>query len=159
MRVVLLVLIVLWPATAQARWVGTAEQWADLQSRDAHDDMSNWFNSLSSKQAGNCCSNFDGRPPEATIGNGDGYGSPLSTSACVAVVTLSLLDCHRVESRQQAIVGETPNLAARLQSVAEPNSVVIAESTRRLVGNLFELEDLGAQELKGICLIGWVRLP
>ena len=39
MRVVLLVLIVLWSATAEARWVGTAEQWADLQSRDAHDDM------------------------------------------------------------------------------------------------------------------------
>ncbi len=48
------------------------------------------------------------------------------------------------------IVGETPNLAARLQSMAEPNTVVIAESTRRLLGNLFELEDLGARELKGI---------
>ena len=53
-------------------------------------------------------------------------------------------------SQEQAIVGETPNLAARLQGVAEPNSVVIAESTRKLVGNLFELEDLGAQELKGV---------
>ena len=53
-------------------------------------------------------------------------------------------------SQEQAIVGETPNLAARLQGVAEPNSVVIAESTRKLVGNLFELEDLEAQELKGI---------
>jgi class 3 adenylate cyclase/tRNA A37 threonylcarbamoyladenosine biosynthesis protein TsaE len=53
-------------------------------------------------------------------------------------------------SQEQAIVGETPNLAARLQAVAEPNSVVIAESTRKLVGNLFELEDLGAQDLKGI---------
>ena len=53
-------------------------------------------------------------------------------------------------SQEQAIVGETPNLAARLQGVAEPNSVVIAESTRKLVGNLFELEDLGAQNLKGI---------
>ena len=51
-------------------------------------------------------------------------------------------------SQEQAIVGETPNLAARLQSVAEPNSV--AESTRKLLGNLFELEDLGSQELKGI---------
>ena len=55
MRVVLLVLIVLWPATAQARWVGTAEQWADLQSRDAYGDMGDWFNSLSSKKAGSCC--------------------------------------------------------------------------------------------------------
>jgi class 3 adenylate cyclase len=53
-------------------------------------------------------------------------------------------------SQEQAIVGETPNLAARLQGVAEPNSVVIAESTRKLVGNLFELEDLGLKELKGI---------
>jgi class 3 adenylate cyclase len=53
-------------------------------------------------------------------------------------------------SQEQAIVGETPNLAARLQGIAEPNSVVIAESTRKLVGNLFELDDLGSQELKGI---------
>jgi class 3 adenylate cyclase len=51
-------------------------------------------------------------------------------------------------SREQAIVGETPNLAARLQGVAEPSSVVVAESTRKLVGNLFELEDRGVQELK-----------
>ena len=40
-------------------------------------------------------------------------------------------------SQEQAIVGETPNVAARLQSIAEPNSVVIAESTRKLLGNLF----------------------
>jgi class 3 adenylate cyclase len=53
-------------------------------------------------------------------------------------------------SQEQAIVGETPNLAARLQGVAEPNSVVIAESTRKLLGNLFELEDLGAKNLKGV---------
>ena len=53
-------------------------------------------------------------------------------------------------SQEQAIVGETPNLAARLQGVAEPNSVVIAESTRKLVGNLFELADLGSKDLKGI---------
>jgi hypothetical protein len=53
-------------------------------------------------------------------------------------------------SQEQAIVGETPNLAARLQTIAEPNSVVIAESTRKLLGNLFELEELGSKELKGI---------
>jgi class 3 adenylate cyclase/tetratricopeptide (TPR) repeat protein len=52
--------------------------------------------------------------------------------------------------QERGITGETPNLAARLQSIAEPNSVVIAESTRRLLGNLFELEDLGTQDLKGI---------
>jgi class 3 adenylate cyclase len=53
-------------------------------------------------------------------------------------------------SQEQAIVGETPNLAARLQGIAEPNSVVIAEDTRKLLGNLFELEDLGATDLEGI---------
>ena len=53
-------------------------------------------------------------------------------------------------SQQQSIVGETPNLAARLQAIAEPSSVVIGESTRRLLGNLFELDDLGAKDLKGI---------
>jgi class 3 adenylate cyclase/predicted ATPase len=58
-------------------------------------------------------------------------------------------------AQEQAVVGETPNLAARLQGVAEPNMVVIAEGTRRLLGNLFELEDLGARELKGIA--GLVR--
>ena len=53
-------------------------------------------------------------------------------------------------SQEQAIVGETPNLAARLQGIAEPNEVVIAEDTRKLLGHLFELEDLGATDLKGI---------
>src|SRR6202165_2680212 len=53
-------------------------------------------------------------------------------------------------SQEQAIVGETPNLAARLQGIAEPNMVVIAAGTRRLLGNLFELEDLGPKDLKGI---------
>src|SRR6516162_1506428 len=47
------------------------------------------------------------------------------------------------EAQERSIVGETPNLAARLQGIAEPNMVVIAESTRSLLGNLFELKDLG----------------
>jgi hypothetical protein len=54
------------------------------------------------------------------------------------------------ETQERGIFGETPNLAARLQSAAEPNMVAIAESTRRLLGNLFELQDLGANDLKGI---------
>jgi len=54
------------------------------------------------------------------------------------------------EAQERGIVGETPNLAARLQGIAEPNMVVIAEATRSLLGNLFELQDLGAKDLKGI---------
>src|SRR5262249_53251134 len=64
------------------------------------------------------------------------------------VVVGDLMDSGNAPER--GIVGETPNLAARLQGIAEPNMVVIAESTRRLLGNLFELEDLGIRELKGI---------
>jgi class 3 adenylate cyclase/predicted ATPase len=52
-------------------------------------------------------------------------------------------------AQEQAVVGETPNLAARLQSLAEPDQVVIAHETRRLVGTLFEVEDLGAVHAKG----------
>jgi class 3 adenylate cyclase/tetratricopeptide (TPR) repeat protein len=59
------------------------------------------------------------------------------------------------EAQERSIVGETPNLAARLQGIAEPNTVVIAEGTRRLLGNLFELQDLGAKHLKG--LVGSAR--
>jgi predicted ATPase len=52
-------------------------------------------------------------------------------------------------AQEQAIVGETPNLAAQLQALADPSAIVIAESTRRLIGGLFELADLGPQSLKG----------
>jgi class 3 adenylate cyclase/predicted ATPase len=53
------------------------------------------------------------------------------------------------EARERGVVGETPNLAARLQALAEPGNVVVSESTRRLLGRTFELKALGPQELKG----------
>ena len=77
--------------------------------------------------------------------------SPLQTRVGIAtglVVVGDLIGSG--EAQERGIVGETPNLAARLQGIAEPNTVVIAESTRKLLGNLFELEDLGPRELKGI---------
>ena len=52
-------------------------------------------------------------------------------------------------AREEAVVGETPNLAARLQELAAPGAVVIADSTRRLLGTLFELRALGPRRLKG----------
>jgi class 3 adenylate cyclase len=48
------------------------------------------------------------------------------------------------------VAGDTPNLAARLQALTEPDTVVIAASTRRLIGDLFEYRNLGEKELKGI---------
>src|SRR5262245_27737720 len=51
---------------------------------------------------------------------------------------------------ENALIGETPNLAARLQSLARPGTVVVAASTRRLLGGLFRLRDLGYHEVKGI---------
>ncbi len=52
-------------------------------------------------------------------------------------------------AQEEAVVGETPNLAARLQALAEPGSVVIAPGTRLLVGGLFDLADLGTHPVKG----------
>src|SRR5262249_32623555 len=52
-------------------------------------------------------------------------------------------------AQEQSVVGETPNLAARLQALATPSTLVIAASTREQIGELFELEDLGLQQLAG----------
>ena len=53
-------------------------------------------------------------------------------------------------AQEQAVIGETPNLAARLQGLAEPNTVVIADNTRRLLGGLFDYRDLGTLPVAGI---------
>ena len=53
-------------------------------------------------------------------------------------------------AQERTVVGETPNLAARLQALAAPDTIVIADSTRRLVGSLFEYQSLGEVELKGL---------
>ena len=77
--------------------------------------------------------------------------SPLQTRVGIATGLVVVGDLvGSGEAQERGVVGETPNLAARLQNVAEPNKVVISESTRRLLGNLFDLQDLGAQALKGI---------
>jgi class 3 adenylate cyclase len=76
---------------------------------------------------------------------------PLQTRVGIAtglVVVGDVLDAGGLQAR--SIIGETPNLAARLQGVARPNMVVIAGATRKLLGNLFELDDLGTRALKGI---------
>jgi class 3 adenylate cyclase len=77
--------------------------------------------------------------------------TPLQTRVGIATGLVVVGDLIGTGATQeQAIVGKTPNLAARLQSIARPNTVVIAEGTRKLLGHLFELGDLGAQDLKGI---------
>src|SRR6266550_242892 len=53
-------------------------------------------------------------------------------------------------SREHTVIGDAPNLAARLQALAEPGTIVVAGSTRRLLGDLFRLRDLGRHEVKGI---------
>lgn len=78
-------------------------------------------------------------------------GAPLQIRVGIAtgmVVVGDLVGSGQAQER--GVVGETPNLAARLQGIAEPNAVVIAAGTRRLLGGLFELQDLGPQDLKGI---------
>jgi class 3 adenylate cyclase len=78
-------------------------------------------------------------------------GASLQSRVGIATGLVVVGDLLQAGSaHERSIVGETPNLAARLQGIAKPNMVIIAESTRKLVGDLFELEDLGARELKGI---------
>lgn len=78
-------------------------------------------------------------------------GEPLAARVGIAtgVVVVGEL-IGEGAAREETVVGETPNLAARLQTLARPNEVVIGEGTRELLGALFEVEDLGVQPLKGI---------
>jgi class 3 adenylate cyclase/tetratricopeptide (TPR) repeat protein len=77
-------------------------------------------------------------------------GVPLQVRIGIATGLVVVGDLLGAGSAQeQAVVGETPNLAARLQAIAEPGAVVIASSTHRLTGGLFEYRDLGAFTLKG----------
>jgi class 3 adenylate cyclase len=79
-------------------------------------------------------------------------GSPRPLQVRIGVATGLVVVGELVDQRdvrERAVVGETPNLAARLQSLAEPNTLVIGPSTRRLLGDLFEYRDLGTVEVKG----------
>jgi class 3 adenylate cyclase/predicted ATPase len=89
--------------------------------------------------------------------------SPVSLQTRIGIATGLVVVGDLIgsgEAQERGIIGETPNLAARLQALAEPNTVVIADGTQRLLGNLFELEDLGAMDLKGIAgpVRAWVAL-
>jgi class 3 adenylate cyclase/tetratricopeptide (TPR) repeat protein len=77
-------------------------------------------------------------------------GAPLSVRIGIATGRVIVGDIvGEGASQEAAITGEAPNLAARLQSIAEPNTVVVADATHALAGGLFECTDLGVQALKG----------
>ena len=77
-------------------------------------------------------------------------GQPLAARVGIATGLVVVGDLiGQGVAQRQAVVGETPNLAARLQGLADPGSIVISRHTRRLVGGLFELADLGPQRLRG----------
>jgi predicted ATPase/class 3 adenylate cyclase len=81
---------------------------------------------------------------------GSALGEPLSARVGIAtgpVVVGELIG--EGTAREETVVGDTPNLAARLQTLAEPGTVVISARTRELIGGLFELAELGMQILKG----------
>jgi class 3 adenylate cyclase/predicted ATPase len=87
------------------------------------------------------------------VGRLDVKSVKLQTRVGIATGLVVVGDLIGVGSAQeQSVVGETPNLAARLQALAEPDAVVIAASTRRLVGDLFEYRELGAVEVKGFAV-------
>jgi class 3 adenylate cyclase len=74
---------------------------------------------------------------------------PLQARVGIATGLVVVGDLIEEQSQDRDIFGEAPNVAARLQEAARPNTVIIAESTRGLIGDLFELEDLGGKDLKG----------
>jgi class 3 adenylate cyclase/tetratricopeptide (TPR) repeat protein len=79
-----------------------------------------------------------------------GNGKPLAARVGIATGTVVVGGLiGEGAAQEESVVGETPNLAARLQALAAPGTVVVAASTRRLLGTLFELTDLGAIRLKG----------
>jgi class 3 adenylate cyclase len=81
---------------------------------------------------------------------GLGLAQPLQVRIGIATGLVVVGDLIGTGAGQeQTVTGETPNLAARLQTLAAPNAVIVSHSTRRLLGTLFEMEDLGPQSLKG----------
>ena len=79
-------------------------------------------------------------------------GPPSTLQARVGIATGLVIVGHRIgfgASLEQAVVGDAPNLAARLQTLAAPGTVIIADSTQRLTGGLFDYRDDGARQMKG----------
>jgi class 3 adenylate cyclase/tetratricopeptide (TPR) repeat protein len=82
--------------------------------------------------------------------SGSGASGPLGVRIGIATGLVVVGDLiGEGASQEQAVVGDTPNLAARLQALAEPGTVVVSVSTRRLIGNWFRLQALGRHEVKG----------
>ena len=92
-----------------------------------------------------------GSMAELNAGIGEQYKVKLEVRVGVATGPVVVGDIvGEGAAEEAAVVGETPNLAARLQGVAEPDQIVVSPTTRQLLGALFEYENLGAHELKGI---------
>ena len=82
------------------------------------------------------------------LGRGRGLALEIRAGIATGLVVVGEL-MGQDEAQERSVIGETPNLAARLQAVAPPGSIVVSASTRRLFGGVFELESLGPQSLKG----------
>jgi class 3 adenylate cyclase len=80
-----------------------------------------------------------------------GHDVPLQVRVGIATGVVVVGDLiGEGAAQEEGVVGETPNLAARLQAHAEPGQVVISQATRRFTGGLFEYRDLGRRTLKGL---------
>ncbi|MCP4327854.1 MAG: AAA family ATPase [Alphaproteobacteria bacterium] len=86
----------------------------------------------------------------SAVGEHEVAGEPLAARVGIATGSVVIGDMIGESAQERgAVVGSTPNLAARLQALAQPGEVAINDGTRRLIGAAFDLEDRGAHALKG----------
>ena len=90
---------------------------------------------------------------DLSVKQGARIAAPLETRIGIATGLVVVGDMETGDTRESmSVMGETPNIAARLQALAEPGQLVVGALTRRLIGPAFALEDLGERELKGVAL-------
>jgi class 3 adenylate cyclase/tetratricopeptide (TPR) repeat protein len=135
----------------QARVAATIQQFDGFIARYVGDGVLIYFGWPEARETDAERAVRAGLAVAAAVGATSVGGEPLQVRVGIATGLVVIGEAiGSGDSRQQTAVGETPNLAARLQALAGPDQVVIDAATRRQIGGLFECQDLGTVELKGL---------
>src|SRR3954469_15703508 len=135
----------------QARVVATIQQFNGFIARYVGDGVLIYFGWPQAHETDAARAVRAGLAVAAAVGETQVGGEPLQVRIGIATGLVVIGEpIGAGDSRQQTAVGETPNRAARLQSLAGPGQVVIDAATRRQIGGLFDCRELGVVELKGL---------